>query len=108
MMFYKITKLNNCQIYQTVLLKGDNNSFVRIPSYNIFFQGEDKFYRPTALNPIMHGRFYRPISKGVSNDISVLSFEGARPEKGLNIRPYSKISKPKSQFLKILQKLLQK
>ena len=36
------------------------------------------------------------------------SFEGTRPEKGLKIWPFSKMSKPKSSFLNIFQKFLQK
>ena len=36
-----------------------------------------------------------------------ISFEGARPEKGLKILPFSKNFKPKSSFLNIFQNLFQ-
>ena len=63
------------------------------------------------LNPLTCGRFYRPITHiGIKwflfIHIALIKFEGARPETGLKINPFSKIKRPKSQFLNIYQKFL--
>ena len=86
------------------------------------FSRDVRDFSENSFNPLAHGRISRPIThieNGIKRFVYThslplnffeknFSFEGARPEKGLKIWPFSKNLKPKSSFLNIFQKFLQK